>query len=147
MARSMGRMRPWAFLRQYLKAFKEGFMYVRSPVTGEMDPVCLKPYDPMSGKGFLCISWWSKNYSKWIEEFRKPESILHRYPLHMFNFTATIQKPYRGPARCKQATGRALLYYIYCWPVVYCPYTLYGRDLQVYRLFVMHICIMRLKSK
>ena len=24
---------PWAFLRQYLKAFREGFMYVRSPVT------------------------------------------------------------------------------------------------------------------
>ena len=24
---------PWAFLRQYLKAFHEGFMYVRSPVT------------------------------------------------------------------------------------------------------------------
>lgn len=25
---------PWAFLRQYLKAFREGFLYVRSPVTG-----------------------------------------------------------------------------------------------------------------
>ena len=49
---------PWAFLRQYLKAFREGFMYVRSPVTGQMDPVCLIPYDELSGKGVLCISWW-----------------------------------------------------------------------------------------
>jgi len=78
---------PWAFLRQYLKAFREGFLYVRSPVTGEMDPVCVIPYNATTGKGVLCISWWSKNYSKWIEEFQKEDSILHSYPLHMFNFT------------------------------------------------------------
>jgi len=78
---------PWAFLRQYLKAFREGFLYVRSPVSGEMDPVCLLPYDPSTGKGVLCISWWSKNYSKWIQEFQKEDSILHRYPVHMFNYT------------------------------------------------------------
>ena len=48
---------PWAFLRQYLKAFREGFMYVRSPVTRRMDPVCLKPYDETTGKGVMCISW------------------------------------------------------------------------------------------
>ncbi|CAK9019598.1 unnamed protein product [Durusdinium trenchii] len=78
---------PWAFLRQYLKAFREGFLYVRSPVTGDMDPVCLKPYDASTGRGVMCISWWSKNYCKWIEEFKKQDSILHSYPVHMFNFT------------------------------------------------------------
>eukprot|EP00913_Durusdinium_trenchii_P017424 g16378.t1 len=78
---------PWAFLRQYLKAFREGFLYVRSPVTGDMDPVCLKPYDASTGRGVMCISWWSKNYCKWIEEFKKQDRILHSYPVHMFNFT------------------------------------------------------------
>ena len=30
---------------------------------------------------------WSKNYSKWIEEFKRDGSILHSYRMHMFNFT------------------------------------------------------------
>ena len=42
-------------------------------VTGDMDPVCLKPYDASTGRGVMCISWWSKNYCKWIEEFKKQD--------------------------------------------------------------------------
>lgn len=31
----------------------------KSPV---VRPVCVQPYNPHSGKGVMCISWWSKNY-------------------------------------------------------------------------------------
>ena len=24
--------------------------------------VCVQPYNPQTGKGVMCISWWSKNY-------------------------------------------------------------------------------------
>jgi len=97
---------PWAFLRQYLKAFHEGFMYVRSPVTGQMDPVCLRPYDESSGKGVLCISWWSKNYSKWIEEFKREDSILHSYRVHMFNFTVNSDDLVLEPGMAAQLQER-----------------------------------------
>jgi len=87
---------PWAFLRQYLKGFEEGFIYVASgarkgAVGGQCvanaRAVCVRPWTQETRKGVVCISWWSKNFQKWIAEYQKPDSVLHRYPVHIFNFT------------------------------------------------------------
>ncbi|CAK9053249.1 Uncharacterized protein SCF082_LOCUS29039 [Durusdinium trenchii] len=80
---------PWGFLRQYLNGFEDGFMYIASgprknPI---VRAVCVQPYNPQTGKGVMCISWWSKNYKKWIAAWQKPDSVLHRYPVHLFNYT------------------------------------------------------------
>lgn len=87
---------PWAFLRQYLKGFEEGFMYIAAGARKGSDgvrgvdivrPICVQPYSNHTRKGVVCISWWSKNYKKWIAAYQQPDSILHRYPVHLFNFT------------------------------------------------------------
>mmetsp|Transcript_66304 Transcript_66304/g.134716 ORF Transcript_66304/g.134716 Transcript_66304/m.134716 type:complete len:660 (-) Transcript_66304:158-2137(-) len=84
---------PWGFLRQYLNGFEDGFMYIASgprknPV---VRAVCVQPYNPQTGKGVMCISWWSKNYKKWIQAWQKPDSVLHRYPVHLFNYTVNSE--------------------------------------------------------
>jgi len=84
---------PWGFLRQYLNGFEDGFMYIASgprknPVVRAL---CVQPYNPQMGKGVMCISWWSKNYKKWIQAWQKPDSVLHRYPVHLFNYTVNSE--------------------------------------------------------
>jgi len=84
---------PWGFLRQYLNGFEDGFMYIASgprknPV---VRAVCVQPYNPQTGKGVMCVSWWSKNYKKWIAAWQKPNSVLHRYPVHLFNYTVNSE--------------------------------------------------------
>jgi len=91
---------PWAFMRQYLQGFEDGFIYVASGARKGTDqakrgsdvrPVCVQPWDNRTGKGVVCISWWSKNYKKWIAAYQKPDSILHRYAVHLFNFTVNSE--------------------------------------------------------
>ncbi|CAJ1374488.1 unnamed protein product [Effrenium voratum] len=90
---------PWGFLRQYLTGFEDGFLYIASgprknPV---VRAVCVQPYDRETGKGVLCVSWWSKNYKKWIAAWQKPNSVLHRYPVNLFNFTVNSDNPTLEP--------------------------------------------------
>jgi len=91
---------PWAFLRQYLNGFEDGFIYVASGARKGTDQakrgsdcraVCVQPWDNRTQKGVVCISWWSKNYKKWIAAYQRPDSILHRYAVHLFNFTVNSE--------------------------------------------------------
>eukprot|EP00913_Durusdinium_trenchii_P031562 g29554.t1 len=56
---------PWGFLRQYLNGFEDGFMYIAS--------------GPRKNPIVRAV--------KWIAAWQKPDSVLHRYPVHLFNYT------------------------------------------------------------
>lgn len=48
----------------------DGFMYIASgprknPV---VRAVCVQPYNPQTGKGVMCVSWWSKNYKSLVRQ-------------------------------------------------------------------------------
>lgn len=71
---------PAFYLSKYLKHFENGFIDIKSPY-GKSSRVDLTP------ETVKAICWWSKDYSKFIDEFSSGNSILYRYPIHYFNFT------------------------------------------------------------
>lgn len=84
---------PWAYLKPYMKALSRGFMYVPNPISGQPNPVYLSPYDFKTRKGVVFIAWWSKNYSKWIDEYIRDPDFFDQWPVHLFNFTLNSDCP------------------------------------------------------
>ena len=82
---------PWGYLDQYMKLLNDGFMYVPNPVSGKLNPVYLKPYDFKTKKGIIFISWWSKNYSKWIKAYQNNSDFFDQWSVHLFNFTVNSE--------------------------------------------------------
>lgn len=82
---------PWGYLDQYMELLNSGFMYVPNPVSGKLNPVYLKSYDFKTKKGIIFISWWSKNYSKWIKAYQNNPDFFDQWPVHLFNFSVNSE--------------------------------------------------------
>lgn len=77
---------PRFYLNEYLKHLSREFIDCVNPMNSlQISRVSLNPKD------VKVLSWWSKDYDLWIKEFRRPESILHKYK-HTFNFTINGEK-------------------------------------------------------
>nr|QBK84528.1 MAG: protein of unknown function DUF1848 [Pithovirus LCDPAC01] len=62
---------PAGYLRKYLKAFEQGWIDVPNPRNGHVYRISLTPFSPDNPKGVKVVSWWSKDYGKWIKVYKR----------------------------------------------------------------------------
>lgn len=70
---------PAFYMKDVVAAMKQGYVDVCSSY-GVQSRVSLK------SEHVKCISWWSKDYSKWLKKSEKMPKLFGKYK-HMFNFT------------------------------------------------------------